>query len=59
MVDADKFCDCLVSEIPDDASVSEAEEVLIANTSKCTQEAMGDVMSELGAPPAPEEAPAE
>ena len=54
MVDKDAFCTCITNEIPDDASIEEAEQVLRDSASKCTNEAIQGAVSQMteGAAPA-------
>ncbi|MEM6476768.1 MAG: hypothetical protein AAF687_11430 [Pseudomonadota bacterium] len=49
-VDGEQFCDCLTGKIPDDASVSEAEDILMAEASTCISEQVSNAMSEIAAP---------
>ena len=49
-VDGEQFCECLTSKIPDDASVSEAEEILLSEGSTCISEQVSNIMKEMTAP---------
>ena len=53
MVDKEAFCTCITNEIPDDASVEEAEKILTSSASKCTNEAIEGAVSEMKAQAAP------
>nr|WP_137678499.1 hypothetical protein [Parerythrobacter lutipelagi] len=55
MVDKEAFCTCITNEIPDDASIEEAEQVLSDSASKCTNEAIQGAVSEMTAETAPAE----
>lgn len=55
-VDGDQFCECLTKKIPDDASVSDAEDILTAEASTCISEQLQNVLEAAGSPAA---APAE
>lgn len=52
MVDKQAFCTCITNEIPEDASIEEAEQVLRDSASKCTNEAIQDATSKMGTAPA-------
>ena len=56
-VDGDQFCNCLTSKIPEDASVSDAKEILTAEASTCVSEQLQGLLQGQPAPAAP--APAE
>ncbi|MEP0191081.1 MAG: hypothetical protein ABJP70_10685 [Erythrobacter sp.] len=56
-VDGDQFCNCLTSKIPEDASVSDAKEILTQQTQSCISEQLQGLLQAPPAPAAP--APAE
>lgn len=58
-VDGEQFCECLTSKISDDASVSEAEEILKASASTCVSEQLQNVLQGLGGEQPAAPAPAE